>query len=292
MPRHPRKVIEYHNYALPPEFPIAFLTGDTCRISDIRPPALHFHSYLEIGLCHSDSGILEFLDAGYPFKAGDVTLVSRSVPHTAYSSPGTASSWSYLIVDLVQMLDPLAAKTDMPPEVKYENLLYNSRLILSKEQDAIPSLLVSAIIQEIQGQKSNYKHCVRCLLGALLSRLARYTNEAALVHTHQMLPITEAVRYIDTHYQDAFKVDDLAVLCNMSSSYFRRIFTETMGHGPLEYLNRIRIMRACALLQVTNYSVSEVCEEVGFGSLSSFNRHFFAIMGQPPTSWRHHMHAN
>lgn len=87
-------------------------------------------------------------------------------------------------------------------------------------------------------------------------------------------------------------MDDLAVLCQMSSSYFRRVFTETMGIGPLEYLNQTRIMRACTLLQMTDYSILEVCESVGFGSLSTFNRHFSDVMGQTPTAWRHRVHAD
>ena len=87
-------------------------------------------------------------------------------------------------------------------------------------------------------------------------------------------------------------MDDLAAACKMSTSYFRRVFNETMGLGPLEYLNRTRITRACTLLQMTDSSVLEICEAVGFRSLSSFNRHFSAIMGQPPTAWRNRIHAD
>ena len=115
MSRRPREILEYRSHALPPEFPILVLTGDKWRISDVRVPALHFHNCLEIGLCHSDSGTLEFQDTSYHFKAGDLTLIGSEMPHTTYSSPGTASKWSYLFVDPAQLLDPPVSTTDALP---------------------------------------------------------------------------------------------------------------------------------------------------------------------------------
>ncbi len=292
MPRKPREILECRDYMLPPEFPIVVLSGDIWKISDIRFPTLHFHTHLEIGMCHSDSGTLEFRDAKYPFKAGDVTLISPGIPHTTYSSPGTASGWSYLMVDLVQMMNPLASVTDLPPEVVYRDILYNSRIIVSQEEDPILSTLVMEVIGEMQQKESNYRQCVRGLFDALISKFSRHALEQVSVSVEKRTPIAPALRYIDTHYMDDFKMDDLAAMCMMSSSYFRRIFTETMGLGPLEYLNQIRIMRACALLQMTDLSILEICESVGFGSLSSFNRHFSSAMGQPPTAWRNLVNAD
>lgn len=86
MSRNPREILECRDYMLPPEFPIAVLSGDIWEISDIRFPTLHFHTHLEIGMCHSDSGILEFRDAKYPFTAGDVTLISPYIPHHLFQS--------------------------------------------------------------------------------------------------------------------------------------------------------------------------------------------------------------
>lgn len=292
MPRRPREILEYRDHMLPPEFPILVLTGEEWRISDVRAPALHFHNCLEIGLCHSDSGILEFQDTSYPVKAGDLTLIGSETPHTIYSSPGTASQWSYLFADPAQLLDPLISTTDIPPTELYKNLLHNSRLVISEEQDPVLTLLVREIIREMRGMRTNYRHCVRSLLDALLSKLSRYTPKTGSPDTDAPFPIVPALRYIDEHYMDNFKMDDLAVLCKMSTSYFRRVFTETMGLGPLEYLNRKRIARACNLLRITDFSILEVCEAVGFCSLSSFNRHFSTIMGRSPTSWRHSINAD
>lgn len=66
---------------------------------------LHFHNCLEIGVCHSDSGYMEFIGKKDPllFREGDVTCIPRNIPHTTYSSPGTESHWSYLFIDPAEL---------------------------------------------------------------------------------------------------------------------------------------------------------------------------------------------
>lgn len=100
MPRKKKPVIEYRHYSLPINFPILLLSGERWKISDIKSEHLHFHNHLEIGICHSDSGIMEIKGESVPFKAGDVTFIPRYLPHTTYSSPNEASLWSYIFFRL------------------------------------------------------------------------------------------------------------------------------------------------------------------------------------------------
>lgn len=100
MPRKKKPVIEYRHYSLPINFPILLLSGERWKISDIKSEHLHFHNHLEIGICHSDSGIMEIKGESVPFKAGDVTFIPRYLPHTTYSSPKEASLWSYIFFHL------------------------------------------------------------------------------------------------------------------------------------------------------------------------------------------------
>ena len=72
----------------------------------------------------------------------------------------------------------------------------------------------------------------------------------------------------------------------MSQSHFRRVFHELMGIGPLEHLNHTRITKACTLLRMTDESILTVGEQVGFRSMSSFNRHFAEAMDCSPSEWR------
>ena len=91
---------------------------------------------------------------------------------------------------------------------------------------------------------------------------------------------------IDEFYMENFSIRDLADACSMSESHFRRVFRELVGMGPLDYLNRTRIAKACSLLRMTDDSILTISEKVGFGSMSSFNRHFYEVMGTAPSDWR------
>ena len=96
MARQKSGVAEYRNYYLPYDFPVLLLSGEHWKISSVPSKNLHFHNCLEIGVCHSDSGYMEFIGKKDPllFREGDVTCIPRNIPHTTYSSPGTESHWS------------------------------------------------------------------------------------------------------------------------------------------------------------------------------------------------------
>ena len=284
--------MECRDYLLPPEFPVVVLTGEEWRLSDQRSPVLHFHNHMEIGICHTDSGVMGFRDGDRPFRAGDVTLIAAGTPHTTCSAPGTASKWSYIMVDPIQLIDPATSTIEPPVAQMYAKVLYNFQAIVSEEQDPLLGMLVNETVREMVERRPNYKRTVRALLDTVLNRFSRRAEDSGPDKGVKPFHISPALRYVEQHYMDDLRMDDLAAACKMSTSYFRRVFNETMGLGPLEYLNRTRITRACTPLQMTDSSVLEICEAVGFRSLSSFNRHFSAIMGQPPTAWRNRIHAD
>lgn len=73
---------------------------------------------------------------------------------------------------------------------------------------------------------------------------------------------------------------------NISITYFRSIFKSITGLSPVEYLNRVRILRALELLQTTALSVSEAGERVGFYDTNYFSRLFKKVIGYPPSYFK------
>ena len=108
------------------------------------------------------------------------------------------------------------------------------------------------------------------------------------VHENAIV-ISPALDYIKDKYMVNFPIEDLADMCHLSQTHFRRVFNEIMNTSPLNYLNTTRILQACILLRTTEESILSVSEQVGFRSVSSFNRHFSEIMGTQPSEWRHRM---
>lgn len=294
-------ITEYRNYYLPMHFPVLLLSGDYWKISDVPSGRLHFHNCLEIGICHSDSGIMEFYGEKQHFQAGDVTVIPRNVPHTTYSSQGTESRWSYLFLNPQEMFKNL-----LPATWKNFDLSTYSfkgyRHILSREDYPRINYLVEEIIEELSEQKPCYQINVRGLLLSLYIEIYRVEStaqpDANIAVAKQLeenqspdnaLVIAPALDYIEDNYMQQFTIEFLADLCHWSPTHFRRVFHEIMGTSPLDFVNNTRILKSSALLRSTENSILDISEMVGFHSVSSYNRYFIKIMQMSPREYRKQM---
>lgn len=296
MPRPKKVITEYRSYYLPLHFPVLLLSGDHWRISDKPSGRLHFHNCLEIGICHSDGGTLEFYGESCRFKEGDVTCIPRNVPHTTYSNPGTKSHWSYLFLDpelLFSRFLPAAWRN-------YDLSTYtfrNYKFILSKEEYPQIHSLVMLAVKELEKQDAGFELSAQGLLLSLYIKLYRIQHQEAQNNLNTDAPpmpdhaisITPALNYIENNYMQQLTMEQLADECHLSPTHFRRTFHEIMGMPPLEYLNITRIMKSCILLRSTQDTILNIAEQTGFQSISSFNRLFGRIMQMSPREYRKQM---
>lgn len=298
MARPKPTVIEHRTYYLPMHFPVLLLSGDYWKISDIPSERLHFHNCLEIGLCHSESGTLEICGKKHYYKAGDITIIPKNVPHTTYSSLGMESHWSYLF------LEPKVLFHNILPAA-WENIDLNIngfrgyQHIVNKDTYPYIHFLMTNIIRELETKPPCYHISVRGLLLSLYIEIYRLqamanTNssnkqEDSDTPANNALVIAPALDYIEENYMNSFTIDQLADLCHWSPTHFRRIFYSIMGVLPLDYVNTTRIMKSCDLLQSTELSILEISEMVGFHTLSSYNRHFTKLIQMSPRAYRNHM---
>ncbi len=287
MSKQKKSIIEYRNYDLDIKFPVLLLTGDRWHISDIKSGRLHFHNCLEIGLCHSDGGILELNGIPTDFKAGDITCIPRNLLHTTYSYPGTASLWSYVFLDPEELFHDYTRNQEIPVSA-----LQNFPLIIfNKDENPRIFFLVNSIIEELKQKKSNYQTSAKCLLLALCIDILRAQGNNVLkgisaTPIENALVISPALDYIHYNYMCHFSVEMLADLCHLSVTHFRRVFHSIMETSPLEYLNKFRINKACSLLRSTEHTILSISEQVGFCSVSSFNRNFVNTMGMSASMWK------
>src|SRR5918993_1019995 len=90
----------------------------------------------------------------------------------------------------------------------------------------------------------------------------------------------------DARYSEPLEVEDLAKAAGLSKAHFSREFRRTFGESPHVYLLTRRLERAAALLQNTDYSVAEICLEVGLQGVGSFTTSFKRMYGKTPTAYR------
>lgn len=90
----------------------------------------------------------------------------------------------------------------------------------------------------------------------------------------------------DARYSEPLEVDDLARAAGLSKAHFSREFRRTFGESPYVYLMTRRLERAAALLRTTDYSVAEICLEVGLQGVGSFTTSFKRMFEMTPTEYR------
>lgn len=94
------------------------------------------------------------------------------------------------------------------------------------------------------------------------------------------------LKYVENNYADKISIADIADVAGFSESHFMRYFKETMGTSFVDYLKDYRLTMAARLLQSSDSSVLSISGEVGFESLSYFNRAFKKHYGMTPLQYR------
>ncbi len=92
--------------------------------------------------------------------------------------------------------------------------------------------------------------------------------------------------FINEHYIEELRLDDLSAMVNMAPTAFSRFFKLRTGKTLAEYIVDVRLGHAARLLVDTSEPISEVCFECGFNTLSNFNRLFRKRKGCSPTEFR------
>jgi len=125
------------------------------------------------------------------------------------------------------------------------------------------------------------------LLSIFAQHLSILSNQVVVQHENAEPPvITRAKEYIHEHQTENLRLGHVAKACNTSTFYFCKMFRKVTGINFTDYLSRVRIEKSKNLLLNPNLRVSEIAFEVGFQSLTHFNRVFKKILGQSPTEYR------
>lgn len=125
------------------------------------------------------------------------------------------------------------------------------------------------------------------LLSIFAQHLAMLSNQVVVHHENSEPPvITRAKDYIQEHQTENLRLGHVAKAVNTSTFYFCKMFKRVTGINFTDYLSRVRIEKSKNLLLNPNLRVSEIAFEVGFQSLTHFNRVFKKILGQSPTEYR------
>lgn len=108
------------------------------------------------------------------------------------------------------------------------------------------------------------------------------SDDILVDHTHMVERVITAMR----NETEPLRLEDFAEIAGLSPFYFNRIFKSVIGIPPGEFATSLRFERAKHLLLTTPASVTEICMEVGYGSLGTFSSRFKHMVGVTPATFR------
>jgi len=112
---------------------------------------------------------------------------------------------------------------------------------------------------------------------------AGFTAEAPAYDQERM---DRVFQYLNTHLGDVVHLSDVARIVSLSDGAFSRFFRLHTGKTFPQFLNELRIGRACRLLIESDKTITEVSYECGFTNLSNFNRQFLRLRRTSPRQYR------
>ena len=249
---------------------------------------LHYHD--EIELLAITEGELFCVVSGksYRCQKGDILFFSARIPHSTYVEN---SACSYTLIQFRsehflgdsnntgKYFNRFVRNADLPFAVLHSEELYH---------------LIKRASEEKEAQKEGFDLYIKGAIFAIIALLCREgalstSNSAYSADIKKILP---ALSYIDENYAKDITLDDVAKLQNLNPSYFCRVFKRASGSSFVDYLNFVRICKSEKMVALGEKSILEIAGDVGFTSLSYFNRIFKRYKNCTPTEYRRANYEN
>lgn len=224
------------------------------------------------GLCYAISGeaIYKFSTGEkHVFREGDVYYLPESLAYVAYSQ----GEYVHLAVNF-SLCEPIAC--DLLPSDRITVL----RSAGTKRYEADFRALVDIWNRKELGYSVRALGCAYSIMADFLSELGE--RRSATVGVRRLMPAKE---YVDRRYTEPISLAQLASLCGMSETNFRREFLKAFRQTPMQYRDALRIRRSKELLSSGFYGVGEVADAVGIDNLGYFCRFFKRWVGMTPSDY-------
>ncbi len=252
----------------------------------------HYHPELELiyFIEGKTSGVIG--ERMMEFNEGDLVLLGANFPHVLQEhlrfkkSHPNVKPFGLIIQFTEEFLGP--GFFDIPEMSGVKQLLIKAKHGIIFDNDTVKKVApILSGMYEMNNQQM-LVHLLNTLI--TLTQQKRYRYLTPIDYSYKYSFDEERMIRINTFIYENFKepvtVADVAGVANMTVTSFCRYFKSRTLKTFVQFLNEVRISSACGLLNNDNFTITDVCFEVGFNSLSYFNRQFRSIMKMSPMQYR------
>ena len=253
---------------------------------------LHAHDYLE--LAYVQSGHMEHHINGhvYTLGPGDFFIVDYDTAH-AYHRVSQEKLTVQNILFYPEFLDRgltgVRFFRDMMRSYllrfAYQTLRDDPTGMTFQDDDGKIRALINDIYTEYAQKNYGYLEYIRCILVELLILIMRKIGQQACLPAKSEV-VAKMIKYANEHYAQQLRLSNLSHLLGYSVPHLSQKFSKEIGMGFMDYVHQVRIAHACQLLEITNMTVSEIAEAVGYSGTKYFTEIFKANLSLTPKAFR------
>ncbi|TLS51897.1 helix-turn-helix domain-containing protein [Paenibacillus antri] len=245
------------------------------------------HPYHEILYIESGDSELQWMDRCYRLPAPCLVLIPENTPHWLTPRTPELLGW-YLETDM-----------ESAPFLEYDAVLsWNQRQSRNDAGRSWPQPLyaciaaVSSIVEAYERGELLAPSAHRLLEWDIqkLLFLVKLIVSAPADNVQPTPAIDKqlytALRYMERSFKNNITIEELAGICHLTPSYVIRLFKQTFGATPIQYLQELRLKAAISYLGTTDMPIQDIAETTGFANLHYFSRMFKQKVGESPTAWR------
>jgi AraC-like DNA-binding protein len=255
----------------------------------------HSHEYMEMTLITHGPGWHRVAGQEHVTAPGDVIIVPPGVVHSFFRSHGqTHRNFHFdpaILQELrneapdMEALSILFPVLDQVPGKK--PMKYNmARLRLTPRELSIADQMMTEIDEEQRGKQSGQMASMRLILRRLFLFITRVYIKRANPTPDGDSGLVKSLDYMNDHLLKPLTLQQLAKSSGYSASHYRRLFKQAFGEAPINYLIRLRIRKACQLLEREKTPITEISSQCGFDDSNYFSRQFNKVMGKSPRRYR------
>jgi AraC-like DNA-binding protein len=249
----------------------------------------HFHDEYELHLITATSGKAFVGDWIGPFQPGHLVLCGPRLPHNWISLdlPEGGVAERDLVIQfshepIARAADHLSELTEVMPLLERARHGIEFFGISQRAREHFEAVKSARGLRRLAAFCDYLADLARCTDYRLLSNVQMQASE----DDASLDRINAVVARLTDDIAQPISMSDVAAELGMSESRFSRFFRRATGNNFTDFVNRVRINRACQLLMESERLVTHICFEVGFNNVANFNRRFLEIKGMTPSEFR------
>ena len=225
-------------------------------------------------ICTDGSGWADIDGRFIELKKGQAVLIPSGCPHRYGSSE--KGYWKLFWIHFKgEFSDEISARLNEKGEQTPD-----FSLRMSDESSRLFNTICTSLLKGINSR--NYElACGR--VRHLFSSLIEDSRSGSLAIDRI---IQECIAIMENHMDSSLSLQQLSRETSLTPPYLCRIFKQKTGHSPIDHYNRMKIQRACFLLDMTTLQIGEISRNLGVGDPYYFSRMFKSIMGLSPRGYR------